>query len=227
MVVRPDSAALLPAGIRWLWERGVRRFDPSLDVWASWDRAGLESLEAGLIRAADFWRQHLPEIGVSWFDEKAAHLLGLPIEASPRCGFGDGELAMAPSGNLYPCERLIGEDIPHPLRLPGHALAGHDFCRSSMPGRSAVDVPAAPPGNNAIRRAVATTTCERATSGGPTPCFVFSIVSACARPRGSWRRCREASAATLCRFSILPYPKPSYFRERNNPMEASDERRTQ
>lgn len=117
----------------------MRRFDPSLDVWASWDRAALESLEAGLIRAADFWRQHLPEIGVSWFDEKAAHLLGLPIEASPRCGFGDGELAIAPSGNLYPCERLIGEDIPHPLRLPGHALAGHEFCRSSMPGRSAVE----------------------------------------------------------------------------------------
>ena len=140
MVVRPDSAAMLPEGIGWLWERGVRRFDPTLDVWASWDRVGLESLEAGLIGAAEFWRQHLPEIGVSWFDEKAAHLLGLPIEASPRCGFGDGEVAVAPSGNLYPCERLIGEDIPdHPLRLPGHALEGHDFCRSSMPGRSAVE----------------------------------------------------------------------------------------
>ncbi len=139
-VVRPDSAAMLPEGIGWLWERGVQRFDPTLDVWASWDRAGLKSLETGLIGAAEFWRQHLPEVGVSWFDEKAAHMLGLPIEASPRCGFGDGEMAVAPSGNLYPCERLIGEDArDNPLRLPGHALEGDDFCRSSMPGRSAVE----------------------------------------------------------------------------------------
>ena len=140
MVVRPDSAAMLPAGLGWLWDRGVRRFDPSLDVWAAWDRRGLESLAAGLSGAAEFWRQHLPEIGVSWFDEKAAHLLGLPIELSPRCGFGDGEVAVAPSGNLYPCERLIGEDLPdHPLRLPGHALEGEDFCRSPLPGRSAAE----------------------------------------------------------------------------------------
>ena len=138
MVVRPDSAALLPECIGWLWDRGLRRFDPTLDVRAAWDRAGLESLEAGLIGAAEFWRQHLPQIGVSWFDEKAVRMLGLPIEPSSRCGFGDGEVAVAPSGNLYPCERLIGEDRPdHPLRLPGHVLEGSDFCRPSMPGRSA------------------------------------------------------------------------------------------
>jgi radical SAM protein with 4Fe4S-binding SPASM domain len=35
---------------------------------------------------------------------------------------------VAPSGRLYPCERLIGEDRPdQPLRLPGNALEGTDF----------------------------------------------------------------------------------------------------
>jgi uncharacterized protein len=140
MVVRPDSAAQLPEGIGWLWERGVRRFDPSLDLWASWDRSGLESLESGLIGAAEFWQNNLPRIGVSWFDEKAAHLLGLPMEKTARCGFGHGEVAVAPSGNLYPCERLIGEDLAdHPLRLPGHALEGDDFGPASLPGRSAAE----------------------------------------------------------------------------------------
>jgi len=47
--------------------------------------------------------------------------------------FGDGQIAVAPSGNLYPCERVIGEDRPgQPLRLPGHALAGKEF----LPARS-------------------------------------------------------------------------------------------
>ncbi len=86
MVVRPDSAALLPECIGWLWDRGLRRFDPTLDIWAAWDRAGLESLEAGLIGAAEFWRQHLPQIGVSWFDEKAAPCLACPSSPRPAAG---------------------------------------------------------------------------------------------------------------------------------------------
>jgi uncharacterized protein len=134
MTVRPDSAAALPRGIEWLWQCGVRRFDLSLDVWTKWDRAGLQALESGLRGAADVWRDHLPEIAVNWFDEKAGRLLDLPEEPSARCGFGDGEIAVAPSGSLYPCERLIGEDAAdNPMRLPGHALEGDNFCRRTPP----------------------------------------------------------------------------------------------
>lgn len=39
MVVRPDSVDELPAGMDFLYERGVRRFDPSLDLWTVWNRA--------------------------------------------------------------------------------------------------------------------------------------------------------------------------------------------
>lgn len=138
MVVRPDTAALLPEGIRWLCDRGVRRFDLTLDVWAAWDSAGVEQLEEALIRTADLWQQGLPQVAINWFDEKAAHVAGIPIEPCARCGFGDGEIAVAPSGNLYPCERLIGEDaVDQPMRLAGHVLEGTDFCRGPAPGRSA------------------------------------------------------------------------------------------
>ena len=35
---------------------------------------------------------------------------------------------MAPSGRLYPCERVIGADADdNPLRLAGHVSAGNDF----------------------------------------------------------------------------------------------------
>ncbi|MBN2685468.1 MAG: SPASM domain-containing protein [Pontiellaceae bacterium] len=30
--------------------------------------------------------------------------------ACDRCSFGEREVAVAPSGNLYPCERLVGDD---------------------------------------------------------------------------------------------------------------------
>ena len=132
MVVRPDSATALPQGIEWLWDRGVRRFDLSLDIWATWNRADLSLLEAGVKTAAAFWRAHLPDIAVNWFDGKAGHLLGVPMEPSARCGFGYGEIAVAPSGNLYPCERLIGDDAAdNPMRIEGHVTMGDDFCHGA------------------------------------------------------------------------------------------------
>jgi uncharacterized protein len=75
------------------------------------------------------WRSWLPDFSLSWFDAKLGQLAHLPMsEESTRCGFGGTEIAVAPSGRLYPCERLIGEDRPdHPLRLPGQAMEGHDF----------------------------------------------------------------------------------------------------
>ena len=101
----------------------------SLDLWTTWTAGDGLRLRGLVERAAELWRQWLPDFSVNWFDGKVAGLAGLPatIETT-RCGFGDGEIAVAPSGRLYPCERLIGEDRPdHPLRLPGHAREGHDF----------------------------------------------------------------------------------------------------
>jgi uncharacterized protein len=138
MVVRPESAGFVADGIQWLHERGVEQIDLTLDVWATWQSPDVVRLEQSLTAAADFWRASLPALGVNWFDEKTAHVAGVPLESTTRCQFGDGEIAVAPSGNLYPCERLIGEDRDdQPLRLPGHAIDGHDFCGSPSPGRSA------------------------------------------------------------------------------------------
>jgi uncharacterized protein len=138
MVVRPDTAVSLPDGIQWLRDRGVRRIDLTLDVWASWAPDDMAPMENALVAAAELWAAGLPEAAINWFDEKAALLAGLRLAPSARCGFGDGEIAVAPSGRLYPCERLIGEDAEdHPMRLPGHATEGDDFCRLPAPGRSA------------------------------------------------------------------------------------------
>jgi uncharacterized protein len=85
-------------------------------------------LETCIDELADLWLHHLPSRSLSWFDVKAAELMGLPSEETVRCSFGAGEVAVAPSGNLFPCERLIGEDRPeNPMRLPGHVLSQPDF----------------------------------------------------------------------------------------------------
>jgi uncharacterized protein len=137
-IVRPDTAESLPEGIAWLFDQGVCHVDLVLDLWTHWSRRGAGRLQRALGRAADVWRAGLPDCSVGWFDEKAARLAGISESPTARCGFGDGEVAVAPSGNLYPCERLIGEDAPgNPMRLPGHALDRGPFHRMAAPSRAA------------------------------------------------------------------------------------------
>src|SRR5262249_6088851 len=101
----------------------------SLDLWTLWSAGDGCRLEKAIHRAAALWRGWLPDFSLNWFDTKAGELAGVSsLQTDTRCGFGDGELAVAPSGRLYPCERLIGEDGPdHRWRLPGHVLDGDDF----------------------------------------------------------------------------------------------------
>ncbi len=129
MVVRPDTAQFMAGGLQHLHSKGVRHVTPSLDVWSAWSRKQARELANAIARAADIWSQALPELSVSWFDEKAAQITDLPVAScTGRCGFGDGQVAVAPSGNLYPCERLVGADLPsNTARLPGTALVGDDF----------------------------------------------------------------------------------------------------
>lgn len=130
MVVRPDNCSVLAEGIRWLRKRGVQSIDLALDVWARWGPGDIGTLEQALVRVARLWRAGLPECRISWFDEKAARLASLNAQPTARCGFGHGEIAVAPSGNLYPCERVIGEDYAgHSFRLAPHVLECADFCR--------------------------------------------------------------------------------------------------
>jgi uncharacterized protein len=139
MVVRPDTVDALADGMRYLRTLGVRRVEPSLDLWAHWTADDANRLEAAIHECASLWAMAIPDFSVSWFDEKTARLGRVPMGESARCGFGAGEIAVAPSGNLYPCERLIGEDAPdNPMRLDGHALHGEHFL---LVGRGAVGMP--------------------------------------------------------------------------------------
>lgn len=129
MVIRPDTVGDLPANLESLRALGVRHFNLSLDLWTEWSRRDTERLETAIAAAGRFWRSELPNVAVNIFDTKLAHLAGAPIaETVTICGYGHGEIAVAPSGNLYPCERLIADDAAgNPARLPGDIHQGDDF----------------------------------------------------------------------------------------------------
>jgi len=143
MVVRPDTVDLMADGLKFLHSRGVRQISPTLDLWTKWDHdAGLR-LEKAIVESADFWSDNLPGFDISWFSEKAASIAGLSSNVVARCGFGVGQVAVSPAGNLYPCERLIENDETNiTMRLPGDAFSGANFfeggfTESAPDGRSA------------------------------------------------------------------------------------------
>ena len=100
MVVRPDNVQSLSAGMEHLYMRGVRRFDPSLDLWTIWTRADGTRLEEAIRRAADFWADHLPECAVSWFDEKALLLAAVPTQETRAAA---SDMAKSPSRPRATC----------------------------------------------------------------------------------------------------------------------------
>ncbi|MHC4914515.1 MAG: radical SAM protein [Planctomycetota bacterium] len=128
MVIRPETLDRLPAGLELARDIGASGTDFSLDVWTEWRAADLPRLERALADCARVWRESLPHFGVGPFDTKAALLVGLVDAEKTGCGFGRGEVAVAPSGRIYPCERLIGEDDGScELLLPGLADERGDF----------------------------------------------------------------------------------------------------
>jgi uncharacterized protein len=133
VVVRPDSLEELPAGMECLRAMGIRSINLSLDLWTRWTAADGGRLQEAVQKLGRLWSAWLPEFSVNWFDAKLGELARLPkSEPAIPCGFGAGEIAVAPSGRLYPCERLVGEDRPdQPLVLPGRATEGTDFLVSS------------------------------------------------------------------------------------------------
>jgi uncharacterized protein len=134
-VIRPDTLEHLPDGLIHMYELGVRQIDLSLDLWTKWTAGDGHRLEKVVDWAAKLWRGWLPDFALNWFDIKAGALGQLPsLHPDSRCGFGEGEVSVAPSGRLYPCERLIGEDTAdNPWGLPGNVWLGVDFLDLKAP----------------------------------------------------------------------------------------------
>lgn len=122
-VVRPASVDRLAEGARFLVARGAAHLVPTLDVSAAWTQADLPRLRAA-VRGLRELAAERPRVRIDWLDAKAWSLEHGAVAGG--CGVGAGEVAVAPSGRLYPCERLVVED-PEPRGGPlasGHVLDG-------------------------------------------------------------------------------------------------------
>lgn len=127
-VIDPSTVAYMAESARFILDQGVRVLSLSMNYAAAWDEASLRVYEEQLERVGDEFERRFragEDVYIAGIDAKIIGRLKDGLKDCDRCSFGVGEVAVAPSGNLYPCERLVGEDND-PTWVIGHIDRGVD-----------------------------------------------------------------------------------------------------
>lgn len=131
-------AVLAPANVAWMAESfdalldlGARSISMNIHYGARWDDDARHVFDLGLKalggRYVQAWREGR-RFSLNLLDKKIeTHLKG-GYTSGQYCDFGCDEVAVAPSGRLYPCDRLIGEDDRDDLVI-GDVFSGVDVAR--------------------------------------------------------------------------------------------------
>jgi len=120
MVLAPDAVRALAESVAFLVDLGARRI--VLNPWheADWRGEHLSELELGLSQVADIYAARLragTPVAISPLDDKLyAAVRGRGIR-SAACSFGQRNFAVAPSGAVYACERLVADDTDDRFRI--------------------------------------------------------------------------------------------------------------
>ncbi len=125
-VVSPENVQDLPASIDFFVESGIRALFLNPNFFAQWDDEQLALWRRGYEHAARRFENEFRSgraFHVNFITAKiVTHLKG-GYDRSDCCDFGQKEIAVAPSGNIYPCQRMVGEDTAE-LGLMGDVSSG-------------------------------------------------------------------------------------------------------
>jgi uncharacterized protein len=136
-VVDPANVRLLGETVRWLAAEGVGRIALSPHWGAEWSDADLEAWERGYREAAALYVERAragAPVYINCIDDKLVVRVKGGYQAEDRCRMGHGSVAVAPSGNLYPCERMVAEDEDASLAI-GDVHRGVDARRWILDAR--------------------------------------------------------------------------------------------
>lgn len=142
-VMDPANIAHLTDSYRHLDELGAPEIYFAPNFLGDWNPEACELFEAKLSDLADAYLETFRQGRVVRMDplygKIVSHLI-LGKQEPRRCGFGAEELAVAPSGRIYPCDRMVREDDNAEMCL-GHVDTGldQDRCAAIQTARRRVD----------------------------------------------------------------------------------------
>jgi uncharacterized protein len=138
-VYTPVTVSRLSETVEYFSQLGLKRLFLSPDYSATWTKEDIDSLEHVYGEVAGKYVEHYllgKPLFINIIDNKITVILRGGYQQIERCRMGTGELAFAPSGNIYPCERFIGGDDGSSHCI-GNMGKGMDLGRMSchtMPG---------------------------------------------------------------------------------------------
>ena len=131
MVVTPTTIGSILPAVERLYRAGASRISLLPDLEADWSMVETE--------AQAVWSQLARICLLSMCTDQPLYLSPfsayfptsdvLPAEAQGQCDFGGQQVTIAPSGNLYPCARLVGTDRRPEVRI-GHVKMGWEKAKA-------------------------------------------------------------------------------------------------
>lgn len=127
-VVDPKNAQFLPESYAHLCELGVPRWVLSPNYAGNWDQKACDTLETAIAELADCYADGFrrgASMQVENINAKVlTHVQSVYTDRN-MCSMGKREMAIAPSGRIYPCDRMVCEDNDLDLCI-GHVDDGID-----------------------------------------------------------------------------------------------------
>ena len=112
-VIDPANASFLGESFDHLMDLGVRYIHFSPNYTGAWDDAACARFEAALHDLGDRYLRRMragDDVRLDPLNGKIVTHLAQGYKEKNLCQFGQKEIAIAPSGRIYPCDRLVGED---------------------------------------------------------------------------------------------------------------------
>ena len=132
-VYGPDTIDFLPESVSFFSQLGVSVIHLNPNICAFWEESTYPKLREVYMQIANHYIQSYQqgqEIAINLIDSKIIVFLKGGYQRTDKCGMGETEWGFAPSGNIYPCERLIGDDHDSSYCL-GNIHTGLDLMRRS------------------------------------------------------------------------------------------------
>ncbi len=112
-VIIPQTAGYLATGVEHLFDRGFRYVLQTLDYAASWTSKDIKVLKEQYRHLADYYTKSLiagKKVYYSPFDERIKTWAQKLYGPGEICDLANSQIAIAPSGRIYPCVQFIGTD---------------------------------------------------------------------------------------------------------------------
>jgi uncharacterized protein len=132
-VYHPKTFQYLPDVVEYFASLNLRQIYLNPDFSAVWSESEARQLATIYDRVGqqytDYYMRGEPRF-ISLIDSKVTVLLRGGYQPFERCRMGKGEMAVAPDGRVYPCERLIGTGFDD-ANCIGDVVSGLDLSRMS------------------------------------------------------------------------------------------------